>query len=498
MPDTAKPATSSSSNAWSKPFQARVTPPPGLGPAAKPTTKKPPSSEAVALRERFLSTLLLAVGQTVVVDLQDGTKVEGVLHTASPFVSLEPALRNKYVLKATRGEATTKVLDMAEVACLHIKSLRLSDSNGAFTDTEISRSAGTAKEDRDWQEAGAAWTGGDLPSSTTSWGSNSNSRAEALLSGNGSAAPAAAAGLKGSIGGWDQFQANEELFNVKGSYDENLYTTELDKSKMHKEQIRQAEKLAREIESKETTNMHLAEERNQAIQTDYDEEDRYSGVLKKKTDDKTVSTSASSDSSTPKSSASPAAAPAPKMNYAAAAAKQTAPPGFAGKKEDTKKETDKVEEIKKEETPAVIEPAKEEEKPEESSKPEPEKPTEAPVTAPDAEAAAAKPAEEETKPAETEKTEEKNEAPKQVSKLNAKAKEFTLNINAKTFTPGGGGGFVPPEQPIPQQHIPYAMPGFDPNMHGYMHPGMGQPGKLLVIALRLQPKLHLTPFVLQV
>lgn len=88
-------------------------------------------------------------------------------------------------------------------------------------------------------------------------------------------------GLDGSIGDWDQFSANEKKFNVKASFDENLYTTKLDFSSINPYQRAEAERIAKEIESTSSTNMHVAEERNQAIATDYDEEDRYSGVLTK-------------------------------------------------------------------------------------------------------------------------------------------------------------------------------------------------------------------------
>ena len=33
-----------------------------------------------------------------------------------------------------------------------------------------------------------------------------------------------------SAGSWDQFQANERMFGVKSDYDENFYTTRIDKS----------------------------------------------------------------------------------------------------------------------------------------------------------------------------------------------------------------------------------------------------------------------------
>jgi hypothetical protein len=79
---------------------------------------------------------------------------------------------------------------------------------------------------------------------------------------------------------WDQFEVNKRLFNVKDTYDENLYTKKLDLKSMTAAQIANAERLAREIEGTASGNIHLQEERGQITQGDWDEEDRFSGVLR--------------------------------------------------------------------------------------------------------------------------------------------------------------------------------------------------------------------------
>ncbi|KAG7389120.1 Ataxin 2-like [Phytophthora pseudosyringae] len=91
--------------------------------------------------------------------------------------------------------------------------------------------------------------------------------------------------------GWNQFEANEKLFGVVSSYDENIYTTKLDKSKISTEQSRAAEKLAQEIERQSAAgNFHLQEERGQAARgggkhaNDLDEEARYSSVDRRAAD----------------------------------------------------------------------------------------------------------------------------------------------------------------------------------------------------------------------
>jgi PAB1-binding protein PBP1 len=47
---------------------------------------------------------------------------------------------------------------------------------------------------------------------------------------------------------WDQFAANEELFGVTTNFDEDVYTTKIDRSAAdYKERERKAQKIANEI-----------------------------------------------------------------------------------------------------------------------------------------------------------------------------------------------------------------------------------------------------------
>eukprot|EP00835_Amoeboradix_gromovi_P001339 NODE_59_length_25653_cov_0.289622.p5 type:complete len:397 gc:universal NODE_59_length_25653_cov_0.289622:18218-19408(+) len=85
--------------------------------------------------------------------------------------------------------------------------------------------------------------------------------------------------LKNDEGHWDQFEVNEKKFGVTTSYDESLYTTKLDKtSKEYKSREKEAIRIAKEIETKSTSNPHLKEERGQAAQMEIDEETKYSQV----------------------------------------------------------------------------------------------------------------------------------------------------------------------------------------------------------------------------
>lgn len=81
--------------------------------------------------------------------------------------------------------------------------------------------------------------------------------------------------------GWDQFETNARLFGATSSYDENLYTTRIDRSDpTYKQKEAQAARIAREIEGTDVENPHLREERGLAPvdSGDNDEEAKYSGV----------------------------------------------------------------------------------------------------------------------------------------------------------------------------------------------------------------------------
>ncbi|KAH7656547.1 Protein interacting with poly(A)-binding protein [Dioscorea alata] len=79
---------------------------------------------------------------------------------------------------------------------------------------------------------------------------------------------------------WDQFQTNEALFGVKSTFNEELYTTKLERGPQMREREREATRLAREILEEDTKDLHLAEERGIHFHSDFDvdEEMRFSAV----------------------------------------------------------------------------------------------------------------------------------------------------------------------------------------------------------------------------
>ncbi|KAJ5151904.1 hypothetical protein N7492_010199 [Penicillium capsulatum] len=85
----------------------------------------------------------------------------------------------------------------------------------------------------------------------------------------------------GDTTGWDQFETNERLFGASTNYDENLYTTRIDRSDpSYRHKQAEAARIAREIEGTAVDNSHMREERGLAVPDtgDQDEEDKYSGV----------------------------------------------------------------------------------------------------------------------------------------------------------------------------------------------------------------------------
>ena len=508
-------------------------------------------------RDKMLSLSAGLVGQKVTVKMTTGTVVEGVYHTFTPFQNIEEDRKNRYVLKEAKvvvrgsgdaddalkdgGDGSTLSIPISKVLHLHADKVEVGSfnkngsggaidgvTNGFATDVQISgtRSGGA---NRDLVAAGSSWTvapadgsGRKMQGLGAGGGGLSNqpvvnSRAAALGGpAKATAAQTAAAtkgDLAGSIGQWDQFKANEELFNVNSSFDENIYTTQLDKSQIDKRRIAEAERIAREIEGTATTNIHLKEERGQKIETDFDEEDLYSGVLteemKQRHEAAKEAAAAPGDSSKPPSSGTKGAK---KMNYAAALAKADAagksgPPGFASSSSpapapvaSSEKPADDKKGKAASKDPSPPKPAATADA---TSKDSNKKTTgtesdnkvsaateKAPKDSADGKAKDTAP-KAESKDTEQKKEDGKTGEAKKSSKLNANAKSFTFNPSAKSFTPSFGGGTAAPSNVQAQpQHLPQHMS--DPNMHMYSahpmaHPyiaaaPMGQPGKLFLFS----------------
>lgn len=85
-----------------------------------------------------------------------------------------------------------------------------------------------------------------------------------------------------SSASWDQFAANERLFGVRTDFDEEIYTTRLDRTGAdYKAREQQAIQIAQEIQQSVSSNVHMREERGLAVDdSGLDEEDLYGAVVR--------------------------------------------------------------------------------------------------------------------------------------------------------------------------------------------------------------------------
>ena len=438
-------------------------------------------------RERYLHLLLSMVGHTVVITKTNGTVLEGIFHTFCPFEQQREGVKNVYVIKGAKliqratttttttgkeggsnndnfQEGSTVLISSSHVRLVHLKSIRLDNNTSSSssntnndemfrTDAEISGQKGGTER---LVAAGNVWTSagdtnsnasGALESGVAGMNVGGGGARGGMFKGGGGTAIASSnnttwgkpsGGLQGSIGNWDQFSANEQRFNVKASFDENLYTTKLDYKSLDAKKLADAERIAKEIESTTSSNIHLMEERNQKISADYDEEDLYSGVLKKKEE-------SNGDGSTNEVGGG-TSEQVKTMNYAAAAgaAKKTAADAAAAAAAVDTPTANEVESAKETKEVAEVDDKDERNETQENDDKE-----------------------EETKP-----------------KLNPNAKAFTFNPTAKTFTPSFGGAptaaATPAVAAVPPNPMEYPHGGMHPAMMGNYHPGMQymQPGKI--------------------
>eukprot|EP01127_Copromyxa_protea_P004393 TRINITY_DN14258_c0_g1_i1.p1 TRINITY_DN14258_c0_g1~~TRINITY_DN14258_c0_g1_i1.p1 ORF type:complete len:466 (+),score=101.52 TRINITY_DN14258_c0_g1_i1:33-1430(+) len=203
------------------------------------------------------------IGQFVTVRVQKGTVYSGVFHEVKETPKgadfhLRMAKDVADVLMVPAAEMVIHWDDFVELSAVHVEThLR----NSAFQiDSEIS---GAQLQEREL----TAWNGDDADADEVG-----------LL-----------ASLDGDMGDdWDQFAVNSNKFGVKSTYDEEMYTTKLDKdSSFYKERLNTATKLAQDIQKQTTKNIHLQEERTGLILSqdqDVDEESLYSSVLREDSD----------------------------------------------------------------------------------------------------------------------------------------------------------------------------------------------------------------------
>eukprot|EP01135_Chromosphaera_perkinsii_P003554 Nk52_evm12s248 gene=Nk52_evmTU12s248 len=229
------------------------------------------SSPADLQRDRLLYLTAHLIGLVVEVQVRCGTVYEGIFHSATMDKDFGVILKmvkkkNSNSVSFKKESSKNPVLESIVIYGKDFVQMAAADvdvnyavqhvprTNDSFvTDTDISNQFGEIKERHleKWTPDGELEGGLGLED----------------------------AGSKP----WDQFAENEKLFGVKAEYNEELYTTKLNKNaENYSEKEREADRIAREIMSGDTSNVHLAEERGQILGQDYDEEQLYGAVMREK------------------------------------------------------------------------------------------------------------------------------------------------------------------------------------------------------------------------
>ncbi|KAJ7066951.1 hypothetical protein C8F01DRAFT_1247367 [Mycena amicta] len=241
---------------------------PTFSPSTTPQPPAPvPPSNGSAPQDRVLQSLAGLTGTTITLSTKTSARYEGVIaSTSNEGDTTGVTLRDVKDLATPAGP----LKDSLFIAATNINDWTSGPADAKLpnepTPTSVRRRADP--EERELQ----AWQ----PSSDLAANANANA------GGLGGDDETFGAGST-SKGNWDQFNANEKLFGVKTSFDEDAYTTKLDRNAPDfKERERKALRIANEIQMAGTSNPHVAEERNQNIVDDsgVNEEDKYGAVVR--------------------------------------------------------------------------------------------------------------------------------------------------------------------------------------------------------------------------
>lgn len=206
----------------------------------------------------------------VAVFLKNGDKFTGVFSTASiesadPRVTLKFAKKTSQQVNGTTDHSDEYVGEGQD----HVMTFGLQD----IVDLTVSNLYLAASETRA-QQANAPSFRTDVEIS-----GNLNIRERELQRWQPSADTAIDMSLEDNSrpGEWDQFAANEALYNVRSDYDENIYTTTIDRSDPdYRRRAAEADRIADEINRSAPVNPHVAEERRMNAEKDggLDEEEK--------------------------------------------------------------------------------------------------------------------------------------------------------------------------------------------------------------------------------
>lgn len=259
--------------------------PPVETPKAKPAAPKveQPSTAATDKKhERLLVAYSPLLGSRVTVFLYDGAIFEGTLDSFVTEGEFALILRMATMVQPGRELIDPNIkagmtFELMNIRFDDMAELKSAGKEGGIgTDAAISKKKGNFGREREL----AKW----VPDSE----------------------PGEALNMQSSTGNWDQFAANEKLFGLKTDFNEEIYTTKLDRQAAHiKAKEAEADRIAREIMASPTSNLHLAEERGKNVAVD--EESLYGAVIREKPPGFTEKTTAEKEEAKPKQAESKAA-----------------------------------------------------------------------------------------------------------------------------------------------------------------------------------------------
>mmetsp|Transcript_1405 Transcript_1405/g.2836 ORF Transcript_1405/g.2836 Transcript_1405/m.2836 type:complete len:581 (+) Transcript_1405:148-1890(+) len=202
-------------------------------------------------RDRLIFCITSLVGHRVTASLRNNVMYEGIFHSCSLesdySITLKSARRLPSDGNAKGGDTVPTMIipgkDFLQVSAMNVAPLAEDGPRKGFaTDAEISRKEAESSRDLVPWAGGEHGAGGGLED-----GPNDSK--------------------------WDQFSVNEKMYGISSTYNEDLYTTKLDKNAIPLAKREQADRIAREIES--GASYAEVEER---IDGEDDEEARFSAV----------------------------------------------------------------------------------------------------------------------------------------------------------------------------------------------------------------------------
>lgn len=245
------------------PLIANTTAPANKSSSPTPSASSSAGSTDKKRHERLLVVYSPLLGNRVTVFLYDGAVFEGNLDSFETENEFALILRMATMMRPGRevidpsikAGVTFELMNIRFDDMAELKAANSSSSNGGIgTDSAISKKKGEFGKERELHR----W----LPETEEVPGLSTSDLSSASQ--------------------WDQFATNEKLFGLKTDFNEEFYTTKLDRNSAHiRANEANAERIAKEIMMASTGgNVHLAEERGQKFEGYEDEEMLYGAVVR--------------------------------------------------------------------------------------------------------------------------------------------------------------------------------------------------------------------------